>query len=304
MTDNLDSISLSRLHMFLAICDTLHLARAAEQIGVTQSALSQKLRGLEEALGVRLFDRRHRRLELSSAGKVCQKEAERILTLHNEMINSVRLTARGLAGCVDFGYVPSVMYGQRLVTELKAVGEKFSDLNLSLHQHSLEELLPELEEGHLDVALMCAPVCITPDLEYKIYARQELLIALPRRHPLARLKKIPVSALATESLIAPSGPDDTGITRVIKMFAESTGTHLQIQSYVPELNGVLAQVSVGQGYSIVPGDLKRIFSKDVIYRQFREPGAWLEYWLVWRTQSESPAVKRFIKCLLNDRTES
>ncbi|MEK6298775.1 MAG: LysR family transcriptional regulator, partial [Paraburkholderia tropica] len=60
MDSLLTSASLRRLQVFLAVCETLHMARAAEQLGVAQPALSQQIKGLEEALGVRLFHRRKR----------------------------------------------------------------------------------------------------------------------------------------------------------------------------------------------------------------------------------------------------
>lgn len=298
MIEALELISLSRLRIFLAICETPHLARTAERLGVTQPALSQKLRNLEDALRVKLFDRQHRRLELTPAGKVCKTEAEKILSLHKVMVEKIRQAARGYAGKINFGYVPSAIYGRTLVSQLKAVNEKFPDFEIALHQQNPLSLISALEKGSLDVAFICARMSIPESLVYKFHSRQELLIALPKGHNLTRLEKIPFSLLENENLIAPQGPNDIGIMSVIISAAEKINLHLSIKSYIPELNGVLSLVSAGYGYSVIPEDLTHSFNESIEYRKFCEPNIYIEYWIVWNELNSFSASTDFIETLI------
>lgn len=300
MIDALESISLSRLRIFLAICETPHLARTAERLGVSQPALSQKLRNIEEALKVKLFDRQHRRLELTAAGKVCRTEAEKIMALHSAMVQSVRQTARGHAGKINLGYVPSAMYGKRLVSQLRTANEKFPDFEVSLYQHNPVTLLTALENGGVDIAFICAPMNIHPPLVYQCHSRQELLVALPKGHRLTHMAEIPMSLLEDENLIAPLGPDDIGIMRVIMAATERKSIKLSIKSHIPELNGVLALVSAGYGYSLIPEDLTHTFNESIEFRPLCESDIYIEYWLAWNPISASPAISRFIHLLLEE----
>lgn len=295
MESRLVSVSLRRLQVFLVVCETLHMAKAAERLGVAQPALSQQIRSLEQALGVRLFNRRKRGIDLTAVGETCRIEAEKLLRFHAGMIDSIRRTSRGQMGRINLGYVASAMFGRRFLEQLKTMHERFPDVELSLSQSSLPVLLPTLEAGGLDVALVCAPVAVDPPLTHRIHSRQDLVVALPKEHPLAALKKIPISRLANEPLIALLGPDDIGIMQVATQLAVAGGVKLNPKWQAPEFNGVLALVSAGLGYGIVPKDFTQIASRDIAFRPLQEAGANAEYWLVWHEQRVTPALDQFIE---------
>jgi DNA-binding transcriptional LysR family regulator len=297
------SVSLRRLQVFLSVCETLHMARAAERLGVTQPALSQQIRSLEQALGARLFHRRKRGIDLTSAGRICRAEAEKLLALHARTIETVRRTARGEMGRINLGYVASVMFGQRFPAQLKAVHETFPDIELSLRQTNLPALLAALEAGDLDVVLVWAPVALALPLVHRVHSRQDLVIALPREHPLAQLAKIPISRLAHDAMIGISGPDDIGVMQVAAQLAARAGVTLHVKWQAPEFGSLLGLVAAGLGYGIVPQNVARLAGPEIVSRPLEEPGAHAEYWLVWDEQTATPALHKFTEILLGTATD-
>jgi DNA-binding transcriptional LysR family regulator len=293
------SVSLRRLKVFLAVCETLHMAKAAERLGVAQPALSQQILSLERALGVRLFNRRKRGIDLTSAGQACRVEAEKLLSLHAGAIDTVQRTARGEMGRVNLGYVGSAMLGRRRIpAQLKAMHEAFPDVELSLVQSSPLEMLAAVREGELDAAVVCAPVSIEAPLVYRVHSCQELVVALPPEHLLARLEKIPISLLAHETMIGIAAPADIGIMPALTELASKAGVKLQIKWQVSEFVSVLGLVAAGLGCGIVPQELALIAGPEIVFRPLEESGAHAEYWLVWHEERTTPALNRLIEMLL------
>lgn len=294
MDDRLASVSLRRLHAFLAVCDTLHMARAADRLHITQPALSQQIQGLEQALGVMLFNRRKRGIDLTAAGEACRAEAEKLLAAHALMIDGVLRTARGEAGQLNIGYVGSLMYGQRFPLQLKTMQQQFPDVELSLRQGTFSGLLSAVRAGELDVALVGAPAEIEAPLAHRMHSRQDLVAALPQDHPLAQFESVPLSRLSGEPLIALRGTDDIGASRVVARTAAAAGLDLDIKWHVSEFNGVLGLVAAGFGCAIVPEDLARISTREIHFRPVTPPGLYTEYWLVWNRQRTTPALDQFM----------
>jgi DNA-binding transcriptional LysR family regulator len=96
-------VDLQRLHTFRVLSETLHFRRAAERLGVTQSAVSQQIAGLEKELGAALFERIGRRVYLTSAGQVLAAEAVKVLSALARARDAVSAVSRGDAGRLRVG---------------------------------------------------------------------------------------------------------------------------------------------------------------------------------------------------------
>lgn len=294
MNSILSAVSLRRLRVFLCVCETLHMARAAERLGVAQPALSQQIAALEEAIGAKLLQRYGRGIELTTAGHACRSEAQKLLALHQNVIEQVRRTARGDIGIIALGYVGSSMFTDEFPAQLKEMRENAPEVEFILREGGIAIQLAGLEDGDLDVALVRAPVVVNPPLRYRLHSRQDLVVILPGDHQLAELPEIPLKKLSSESMIGFSDTDDVGIGSIVAQLAKRAGCKLEVKWRVTEIGSILGLVAAGLGYGIVPKDVALYTNHRIIMRPLAELGASTELWLVWNEQKETPALRRFL----------
>jgi DNA-binding transcriptional LysR family regulator len=103
-------MELRHLKYFLAVAEELHFGRAAIRLNISQPPLSQQIQQLEKEIGIQLFNRTRRTVQLTDAGKVFQKEAYSILESLERGISKARLTHRGETGWLSVGFIGSSTY--------------------------------------------------------------------------------------------------------------------------------------------------------------------------------------------------
>lgn len=292
--DELVTASLRRLRVFLAVCETLHLGRAAERIGIAQPALSQQIRGLEEGLGVRLFHRRKRGIDLTAAGEAYRIEAIKLLRLHADAAEEARRVARGEMGRLAVGYVASAMFEERFPETLRAMHQGLPDLRIALREDGISELLRALVNGEFDVVLVRGPVALPSECRHMLGARQRLVAVLPERHPLARKRSLTVAELAGEPMVGFNDPDDRGIMRIASDLANKSNVNLDVQWRVSGVTGVLGLAAAGQGFGLVAESSACVTLPGVCYRPLSDPGAMAELWYVWRPDRMTPALNHLL----------
>ncbi|MFF9550778.1 LysR family transcriptional regulator [Methylobacterium fujisawaense] len=292
--DDLVVASLRRLRAFLVVCETLHLGRAAERIGIAQPALSQQIRGLEEGLGVRLFHRRKRGIDLTSAGEAYRIEAVKLLRLHAEAAEEARRVARGEMGRLAVGYVASAMFEPRFPETLRALHHALPDLRIALREDGITELLATLMNGEFDVVLIRAPVSLPTECRHLLGARQRLVAVLPERHPLSVKAELSISELAGDPMVGFNDPDDRGIMRIASNLAATSGRALDVRWRVSGVTGILGLAAAGQGFGIVAESSACVTLPGVCYRPLSDLGAVAELWYVWRPDRLTPATEHLL----------
>lgn len=289
------SPSLRRLRYFLVVSRSLHVGRAAEELGIAQPALSQQIKALEQELGVRLFHRRKRGIDLTAAGEAYRDEVERLLAQHEQAADVARRTARGEMGSIAMGYVGSAMFEPEFPELLRNLHEHWPQLRLNLREARIEDQLRELDEGSLDLAVLRAPATLSDARHRRLRGSQRpLMAALPEGHRLLARRKIRIAELADEPMISFTDPADVAIMRVASDLAAKAGVTLSVRWRVSEAASVLGLVAAGMGYGIVPAAVARFNLPGVAFRDIADAGAVAELWYVWRHDRETPALRRVL----------
>ncbi|TGA83842.1 LysR substrate-binding domain-containing protein, partial [Streptomyces palmae] len=148
---------LRHLRYFRAVAEELHFGRAAERLGMAQPPLSQRIRGLEEELGTRLFDRNSRGVRLTAAGEVLLAESEELLALAERLRTRVARAGRGAYGTLRVGVVPELP-GRVLAQILTAFAAEAPEVRLELHETGTAAALRLLDDRELDTGLVLHPV--------------------------------------------------------------------------------------------------------------------------------------------------
>src|SRR3982751_6070970 len=130
-------MDLKRLRYFVTVAEELHFGHAAKRLHITQPPLSQQIQLLEQELGMMLFHRTRRRVEITSIGKVFLAEARALLKQSEEALARTRRVQRGEAGRLSIGWMPwSVL--TPLPHMIREFCERYPDVHLDVHSLSPE----------------------------------------------------------------------------------------------------------------------------------------------------------------------
>lgn len=286
--------SLRRLRVFLEVCRTLHMARAAERLGIAQPSLSEQIVALEKALGAKLFHRRKRGIDLTTAGKLLETEAGLLLAAHANALDKVTRISRGEMGRLAIGYVGSAMAENHLADQLAEMRSAFPDIALTLREAGGKVLIDAVSEGDLDAALVRAPIHLQAPLRHRVHSRQKLVIVLPPNHSLERHKVISVKQLASYPMVGYADYDDeVGITPVVHGAAQAAGIKLQVNWKVTSVGSVLGLVAAGIGFGVVPDHAALRVQSSLSIRPIKEISD-SELWLVWHDQRKIETLDKFL----------
>ncbi|MFJ8079019.1 LysR substrate-binding domain-containing protein [Streptomyces sp. NPDC096205] len=186
-------MELRQLQYFLAVAEEGGFARAADRIGIVQSAVSQQIRKLERDLGVTLFDRSTRHVHLSAAGERLLPEARLVLEAARRTRQVAADITAGAAGVLRLGTIHGP--GEFLYRALAELAETHPGLQVRLKRLSAAERVAAVREGGLDAALIRA-MTAEPGLRLIPLRTDPLHVALPARHPLAAEPRLALAQLA------------------------------------------------------------------------------------------------------------
>ncbi|NRQ39226.1 LysR family transcriptional regulator [Nonomuraea sp. NN258] len=199
-------MDLKLLARFVAVAEELHFGRAAARLYVAQQALSRDVRRLEEQLGVTLFVRSTRRVELTDAGDRLLPAARRLLAMYDELVATVRGGDRPLLVDVN-------MQGHELPQPLVRARELAPDAEILARFHGgLTAGVAAMREGRLDVSLgrfAGLPARLRAGLTQVPLRLSQLAVLVPSSHPLAALGEVPLSVLADFPLDVMEGSPST-----------------------------------------------------------------------------------------------
>lgn len=196
---NVSDLSLRQLQYVVAVADTLGFRRAAERCHVSQPALSAQILALEEVLGVKVFERDHRRVAITPAGVDVVACARRVLGAAEELCAAAARLGDPFTGALRIGVIPTI--APYLLPEIvPPVTRRFPRLRLLFREDKTRSLVEALAAGELDAALLALEADLG-DLAHAFVAQDPFVLAVPRGHPLARRRQVHVEDLEGEPLL-------------------------------------------------------------------------------------------------------
>lgn len=187
------NIELRHLRAFVVAAEELHFTRAASRLHLCQQGLSAQIRHLEHELGVTLFRRTTRKVELTEAGETFREQAAEILQAVDDAVADARRTAPADQDVITIGYTPTVS-GDVLSSVLERAHETLPHIRVALCETWTPETVSGVAEGRFDVAISRCPV-LPADFAATEVRREPIGIVLAESHALAAEEWIPVEAL-------------------------------------------------------------------------------------------------------------
>jgi DNA-binding transcriptional LysR family regulator len=295
-------MELRHLRSLVAVARHGSFTKAGEELHLAQSAISQHVRRLEQELGVEVFRRSSRSVDLTSEGRLVLAYAQRVLTevegMHQELAEMTGL----LRGEVRIGGMyPTGIY------DLAGVLADFRAEHRSVTIHMLEgtqdELLALLRTDELD----CVFTAVDPDRIGNEFAatliwEDEFVVAMHPDHPLAEHRHVTLDELAGEDLIAYR--ENSALRRRLEHKMGEAGLEPRNAFVCTEMAGVRTLASKGLGVAVVPRSAAEEDGPAIAWRPFGpEPLTW-PVALIWRAaRRQPPAAKAFLALALERAEE-
>ena len=284
-------MELRTLHYFTVVAQELNITRAAEKLNMSQPPLSNQIKALEEELGVQLFIRGKRRLELTEEGGLLLRRAVQIQELADKTRQEIASLREGMTGVIYLSMVEgrAPFLAARWIAGFR---EEFPLVRYNLWNGSSDDVLDRLHKGLADLAVIAAPYD-TEHLEGFPVGREPWIAMLHPDHPLAQTvgDTIPLSSLAGEPLIVPSRKSRMDAIR--RWFGE-IGAEPHILCEMSNYMDAAALTSQGVGISIFPQTVD-VSNGLVVSKVVIQPSRQVEYILVWnRGQPPSGLTREFI----------
>ncbi len=283
-----------QLRYFIAVAERLHFGRAAQALHISQPPLSRAIRALEERLGVGLFARTRRRVELTAEGARFLEEARRVIGQLERAVQDLRSMASGERGRLRVGFVSLADYGV-LPGLLKSYKSAHPRVALSLREMLSPEQAAALGSGELDFGLLLPPVSGEAGLEHLVVQRERFVAALPSRHRLARAAgKLSMGELGGEPFVMVPREIAPGLYDIVRGLAARAGIPLNVAQEAIQMQTVVSLVSSGLGVAIVPASVANLGRRGVVYRPLADRHPRLELWLAWPRAVLSAAAREFV----------
>ena len=291
-------MELRHLRTIVAVAEHRSLTKAGEELYLSQSAVSQQIRRLEEELGVEVFHRTSRSVELTAEGRVILGYAQRVLAEVDGMHTELDELSGLLSGAVRIGGVyptgPYDLFG--LLADFRAA---HPGVSIHMIETTQEDVLAALRADDLD----CAFAAVDPDALGDEFAatliwEDEIVVALPVGHRLCERPRVTFEELAAEDLIAYR--DNSALRRRLERTLEERGLTPRNAFICTEMAAVRGLASKGLGVTLIPRSVAEQPGPPIELRPMGpEPLTW-PVALVWRVRRhQTPAGKAFIAVALD-----
>lgn len=286
-------MELRHLRYFVIVAEELNVTRAAQRLQMAQPPLSQQIHQLEEELGVTLFHRSKRRIELTDAGQIFLEEARRTLAQAEHARRMAQRAQRSEIGRIVIGFVSETTY-DLLPSMLQAYRARFPQVEVILREMTTTQQVQALQKGRIHLGVLRLPI---PESGFNFHViRQEpFVIVVPPTSDFASDETLTLFALREEPFVLFPRVISPGVYDQVIGLCNQAGFSPLIVQEATELHTILGLVAVGIGISLLPASVRLIRSQGLVYRAMPPSATMASTALAWRQDSRSPVVSTFLE---------
>jgi DNA-binding transcriptional LysR family regulator len=281
-----------QLEYFVAVAEEANFTRAAERVHISQSGVSAQVRQLERELGVDLFDRSGRSVQLTEVGAAVLPYACAAL----DAVEGARLAVDELAGFVRGQVTVGMVSGCALpvLAELLAgFHGRYPNLGITLVEAGSDHLVEAVLEGQLDLALVGSAGRSTPGIEAVVVVDEVLVAAVADDHPMAARRSVTIEALRDQPLVCL--PRGTGVRAALDTACAAAGFEPRIAFEASALPMVVQLARLGLGMAIVPASIAEAQGSALHILRIVRPQIRSRLELAWSSATPSkPAARALI----------
>lgn len=290
MSSNLD---IKDLKYFVAVARELHFGRAANSLSIAQPALSQHVRQLETKIGTRLLERSTRKVQLTPAGVVFLRDAERILMMMGEAVTSAQIAAGHQISLLRIGIIYAVTF-RFLPMVLERFRRRYPDAKIEIDVLRTRDILIALEKGDLHIGFLRPPER-AGQIRFVNLFRERFVAAVPADHRLARATVLTIDDLHGESLVRLHRPDLQGSFQDLEQLFRQRGLKFRSDCMARNTFAALALTAAGAGITLLPEWVRGMPPwHGVAIKDIEELDVGIDLAVGWREDTPIPRVSSFV----------
>jgi len=267
-------LTLRQLSYFVAVAEERHFRRAAARLHISQPPLTQRIQAMERELGVQLFKRKGRLIELTQAGHLVLTEAQAALAQIDRVREAARKAEQGEAGTLRVAVVISASFTPAFSEATKAFKRDYPGVAVDLTWTISSEGIQALRQRKVDLCLIRRVSRHLDGLAQMTVARDRLMLVLPANHPKAAKEKVALDDLAEEPFILFPREKRIALYGHIMDIWARTGRTPRIAQEAENGLTILALVAAGFGNAILPSTLGGLHMPNVVWKQIDMDERW------------------------------
>ena len=290
-----NQISLRHYKYFLAVAKELHFRKAAEQLYVSQPALSRQIKNMEEELGIKLFDRHNRKVVLTEAGMFLKQELEASFRHLDEVIKHAKLLSKGIDGSIKLAYVGSAMH--KLIPELllrfrEAKPKVLINLKEMDNRRQIQAILSqEIDIGFVRMERVPKGLELLPAYE------ETFSLVLPKNHWLdADIFKSMAQLKEEHFILFDASYSESYYEKVMQIF-DDCGFSPNLSHSTVNASSIYRLVENNFGVAIVPSSLQYGYDLNVKFIELDQISQRTNIKIIWNSQSTNPVLTSLIQII-------
>lgn len=287
-----------QLRYFIAVAEELHFGNAARRLHMSQPPLSQQIASLELDLGVQLFVRTKRKVEITAAGQQFLKDARRLMADMEKAAANVRATALGQTGVLRVGLNYSAPISPMLSTIFRRFSKLYPQVGLELHENTSAKQLDGLYHHTLDVCFVWPTRDdASPDISIAPLNRDELQLVVAQEHSLARQKNLSAAHLKDQTIFLTLRQTRMPFYDAFMTACRKAGFTPALRTDLIQLPFIMNIAAARQGVAFIPEFFSRIRPEGTVFRPIKflpEQARLMPLSLASRKNDASPLVQNFI----------
>ena len=290
-----------QIQSFLAVAELLNFSQAAKKVFLSQPAVSHQIHSLEKELGFLLFERSHKKVELTPAGKTLYRELALYGEQFEKTVSQTRLASRGEIGRVRVGFISTAAVD--IVPNLiHRFSESHPHVELELCNGLTASLIRQLERQQIDVAFFRTPYASSGLLQHIVIHNEPFNVFLPANHKLCSKTTVSLHDLDKEVLVSYARNNAPGYHDFLNTNLRASGAVPANVHFANDMYTLISMVSAGVGVAIAPASLDRYGLADVQARPIRDDIAPSQIAIAFHAQLTHPAARAFIDLALSEAT--
>jgi LysR family transcriptional regulator, hca operon transcriptional activator len=284
-------MELRHLRYFMAVAETGSLTVAAERrLHTSQPSLSRQIRDLEDEVGVALFVRSARGVELTPAGKAFLDHARLALTQVDAAIEAARRAAQPTKQVFALGFLT----GQEMTwlpRAMQVLRDELPNIDVTVSSGYSPDLADALARGKLDLAFLRAEPGF--DLDYRVVSREKLIVLMPSDHSLTERMAIRPEDFVGETFIMASNKAKV-LHEVIEQYLQRSGVNVTPEHGVDNLAMAMSLVASTRGLALMPEYANNLLPWSVVSRPLEGETPTIDLVIGYSRSNTSPVLKLFL----------